>query len=311
MSKSKNNVADFTEYAARDGTVYTFDTEDRFILSEEGAGLPPIEYITQQGPFQHGQTLIDYRLQPRIIQLTMRQNSCDRFTYWVNRAALIDGIRPNRHSANNFGTAILRRRFPDGSMKNLNVIIQEGPIFNARDVSRWDEWGYTEVLRFIAHDPVYYDPTPAQLKFTNIPPFLAELEFPTVFPMRLGGFDFADTKATTYLGNWISFPEIQITGPANSLQITNVTTGEVISMDYDIAVGEIVTISLEYGNKTVSNQAGLNLIGTITSTTDLVSFHIAPEPEAAGGVNSIKVESGGLTAASEVLITYYNKYLGY
>jgi hypothetical protein len=302
---------EFTQYISPDGNVYKFDTGDRFLMSEDGFGLPPIEYITQKGPFQHGETLIDFRLNPRTIQLQLRQDSCSRHLYWDNRALLLDSIRPNRNVGSSFSPGVLRRIFQDGTIKDIHAIIQQGPGFVQKQSGKWDEWGFTETLQFICHDPIFFNPIQKSITFDNLVSG-DELgwELPWSFPMMFGGSAYSLTGNIAYSGNWISYPTIVIVGPVNGLIITNVSTGETIEFNYSIADGETVTISLDPGNKSVDNQLGVNLLGVIAPDSDLATFHIAPSPEVALGVNEIDLALSGADAGSSITILYYERYWG-
>jgi hypothetical protein len=305
-------VMEFTDYISPTGVVYNFDTSDRFLISEEGLGLPPINYITQKGPYQHGETLLDYRLGTRTIQLIVRQDSCNRYDYWSNRAALLDAIRPNYQLLNNFNPGTLRKKLPDGSIRSIDVVIDEGPTFVARSTDTWDEYGYTETLRFIAHDPTFYDPTKITTTWDVLvdPALPLHTAFPITFPITLGPTAYAVTKAITYTGSWLAYPKITITGPMNGFMILNSATGEYIEINYIISAGEVVTIDLPYGNKTITSSLGTNLIGTCSTGSDLSTFHIAPTPEATGGVNTIQVEVTGTDANSKVVLDFYTRYIG-
>lgn len=310
-------VAEFTEYIAPDGVTYKFDAGDRFLISEEGLGLPPVEYITQKGPFQHGENLVDYRLGVRTIQLLLRQDTCSRFDYWTSRASLLNMVRPNRYVGSDFGPGTLRKKLPDGTIRDIDVIIEQGPIFSARSLDHWDEFGFTETLRFLAHNPTFYDPEQRSVQWETLVDATTEdylifgtTSFSFVFPFVLGVTTFVSEKTVAYPGTWHSYPRITVLGPQEDFKITNVSTGEFIQLDYNIAAGEEVTIDLPFGNKTVENNVGTSLIGTVTPTSNLATFHIAPDPEVPGGVNVFRVDSVGTSAASKVLMEYYIRYIG-
>jgi hypothetical protein len=308
----KNSVLEFTKYISSDGQEYSFDDNDRFLMTEEGLGMPPVEYITQRSPFQHGESLIDFRLGARTIQLQLRQNSCSRSNYWINRSLLLNGIRPNRFVGSNFQPGVLRKIFEDGSMRDIYVVISQGPIFNPRSLNRWDEWGFTETLRFIAYDPIFFDPIAKSLLFSDLIDVDASSnwELPWSFPMQFGSSAYNLTASITYLGTWISYPTIIATGPMNGLVITNTSTGEIIELNYSISAGEIVTFYLQPGNKRVENNSGTNLIGTVTSSSDLATFHIAPDPEVPLGVNTFILGLTGADANSRLQIIYNDRYIG-
>ena len=71
----RNKIYEFTQYTAPDGEVYRFNIHDQFVLSETGMGMPIVRPISQSGPLQHGETIYDYRLEPRTIQLIMRRRA--------------------------------------------------------------------------------------------------------------------------------------------------------------------------------------------------------------------------------------------
>lgn len=305
--------------------VYVFDDQDSFFLrSFTGFGMPPIEYITQRGPFQYGRSVLDYRLQPRIIQLVHRRLACNRTGYWDNRSDLIDKLRPNRQFANSFEPGRLRKILPDGTVRDIKVLIERGPRFNPRS-QMWDEYAFQETLRFIAHDPIVFDPA-----LQNAIWALGNLENLIFFEAvnwtdRLvfegdslfsGGIWFGETSLgdvlnITYTGTWLANPTILISGPLNSPQILNNTTVEKIKLDYNVSVGETVTINLEYGQKTIVNNASVNLIGTAAVDSDISTFHIAPDPEAPGGINELQVfGDGAVVGATEVKIQWNTNYIG-
>ena len=304
---------EFTEYRSYDGAVYHFDTGDKFLVSETGEGMPPIGYITQRGPFQHGETVFDYRLEPRIIQLIHRRNACSRQEYWENRATLLDMLRPNRHATGAFATGALYKTLTDGSQRAIDVMIEQGPMFQPSDPKKWDEWSITETLRFIAHDPTWFDPDINTEIWVLNPDTVNQLLFPFTFDgtdMAFRQYTMSDDHIITYTGTWLSYPNIVITGPLIRPRIQNLSTDELIDLDYTVESGEVVTIDLSYGNKSVESDIHDNITGAVQSTSDLATFHIAPAPEVADGANTINVAGGGATGTTDVRLTYYTRYIG-
>ena len=105
----------------------------------------------------------------------------------------------------------------------------------------------------------------------------------------------------------VSFSNIFQTSP----QILNNTTDEKIALDYNVSSGETVTIDLDYGKKTVTNNANVNLFGTLTTDSDVATFHIAPDPEAPGGVNELQVFGDeAALGETEIRIQWYVRYIG-
>ncbi len=289
----------------------------RFVMSFSGMGTPDIQYITQRGPNQDGETLRDFHLTPRVVQLLDRQQFVDRDAWWAGRATILDELRPNRQAtATGVATGILRMVKSDGSIRDLNVLIESGPRFEARNVNEWDEWSFEEVLRFIAFDPLFFDP--ARVDFAL--PFVLDLNlvFPITFPITFGSGLIDVSLNLDYTGTWASLPTIVIVGPLENPIIENVTTGETLDLRHDVGPGETVTIDLAFGQKTITNNLGANLLGSLSTDSDLGTWHIAPTPEAPQVVgqprptarNVIRLRGSNPTGSTSVQVRYHTRYFG-
>jgi hypothetical protein len=275
------------------GSQYSFtDPPDKVVISEEGTGNPEIDYITERGPFQHGETLEDFYLQPRIVQMVVRQNYCSRSEYWAGRTALINALRPNK------GQGVLRKILGDGTVRDLDVYILEGPGFSPRG-SVWDEWSFQEVLRFKAFNPLYYDPS---VHAINIASSGDALTFPVTFPISFPNVDFS--PIVTYNGSWIEYPNIVITGPITNINVQNLTTGETLKLLCNVASGRIATFTLTYGSKSVLLEDGTNLVQYLSNDSDLATFHLEP------GLNNLKISGGGVTVDTKIQFSWKERFLG-
>jgi hypothetical protein len=274
--------------------------------------MPSIEYLTRRGAQQHGDTIYDYRLARRVIQLLERVDACSRSDYWDRRAEMLNILRPNRQLANTFEMGFLRKYLSNGDIRDIQVLVEEGPVFAARNLDVWDEWAFTEAIRFVAPDPTFYDP---DLKSAV---FVLTLTDHLIFPFSFSGYDMVfsgsvidSSKAVTYNGTWLTYPTITIVGPLDGVTVTNLTTGEFIRLNYSISIGRTVTISLEFGNKTVIDNLGNNLIGALSPDSDLAAFHIAPAPEANLGINTLNVRGSNAAAGDTIIsVVYYERYVG-
>lgn len=302
---------EFMEFITPDQQTLRFNTKVLFAMNIEGYGMPEINYISQQGPFQHGATIYDYRLQPRIIQMMFRESACSREEYWELRAKFLNYFRPNRQVLGDFQLGTLRRILPDGSKRDIRVTIEQGPSFNPKG-SSWDEWSVHDTIRFIASDPTFYDPDANTLNGFETG------EDHLILPFT---FDDTDIVLTTeiegglvsvsYTGTWLSYPTIVLGGPIDTPIITNVSTGETIDLSaINIAEGETIVITLEYGNKTVISDVNGNMIGYVSSDSDVATFHIGCDPEVPNGLNTIALSGDNITTASQFLVSYYTRYIG-
>ena len=185
-------VREFHQFITPDGITYELHTasrKGRWVMQSAGWGTPPIDYITQRGPFQDGATVKDFFLAPRVIQMLVRQIYCDRDAYWTGRADILNMLRPNRQlTPTAVVPGVLRRILSDNSARDLNVFLTTGPDFDPLRRG-WEEFSFQELLRFVAYDPVIFDPVRVDTIFA-----LADLD-DIVFPVTL--FDPLDN----YIGN--------------------------------------------------------------------------------------------------------------
>lgn len=244
-------------FIANNGEQYLLTSgNDRVILQEEGFGMPDIEWITQRSPFQHGETIRDYFLRPRTIQLLYRQDHCSRDVYWQGRNNIIDILRPNRSPLICDVEGVIRRRLPDGSKWDLSVVASEGPRFPFAAGGGWDHFAIQEVIRFTAYNPVFFNPVPHSVDVVFVSD---DLVFPITFPIA---FTIATgTNIINYAGNWMEFPTVYFYGPLRNPVLTNTLTGYSIGVNYDIPTGRSVRATLTYGAKSIIYDDGTDLIG--------------------------------------------------
>lgn len=304
---------EFDEYITPDGLTYSFHDArsggGRWLTSFEGQGWPPVTLIEQRGPFQHGTTVLDYRLNPRTMTYIHQRRGCDRSAYWDIRADILNYLRPNRQTATTFGPGKLRKILPSGAKRDIDVWVIEGPRYEARSTAAWRETTVREALRFYAPDPTFYDPVQVSVELAV--ETCDGLIFPITFPITFCGSTESETDTVAYAGTWLAYPVIYITGPINDAVIRNLTTMEKLEFDYNIPAGRVVTVDLGYGRKTVRDDLNTNLISVLTTDSDLATFHVASDPEAPGGVNSFSLSGWGATVGvTSVRMTYYTRYIG-
>lgn len=303
------SLIEFDQLITPDGEIYNFNNRtDKFIWGNTGYGMAATEYITQRGPFQDGRSVLGFRLEPRVIQLIHRRNECDRDGYWDGRSDLINFIRANRQPTSEFQTFIMRKILPDQSRRDLNVLYESGLAFRPSGGS-WDEWSVQEGITFIAHDPLFFDPG-ENIVGLSVGGLDDELSFAITFPINFGQSEDIPIGTITYTGTYKSFPQIILLGPMTDPIIKNISTNEIINLETTIAAGTSVTIDLSFGNKTVEDDFGNNLIGTLTDDSDLLTWHLAPDPEVEGGTNNIGFNAKDKTADTELTIKYFTKYIG-
>lgn len=53
----------------------------KVVLQTEGFGTPPLDYVTDRAPFQHGDTVRSWTANVRSVQVVLMQNFCSRTDY--------------------------------------------------------------------------------------------------------------------------------------------------------------------------------------------------------------------------------------
>lgn len=304
MSFGKRRSGERLIYIRPDGVRYIIHAPpSRAVLSEEGFGMPPLEYVTDRAPFQHGDSVRSYHLNPRQVQLVVLQNFCGRTDYWAGRAALLDAIRPSR-AVNLDAPGKLLYYLSGGAKRQLDVLVDTGPGF-APPQGGWREWSFTEVLRFTAHDPAWYDPTQqlAQFVLGTSPAIVFPITFPITFSV------FGSSSSVQYNGTWVEYPSFEVVGPVTGLRIENLSTGKSIGFNYSLPADMSLFITLR-GTKSVVQSDGANLLGFLTDDSDLTDFGLEPDPIAAGGLNQIYLSGTGTSTTTAATMRWYSRYIG-
>lgn len=305
-------LLEFDYLITADGVTYNLqDGYSRFLTTAiNPLGLPGIDIETQRAPGQHGETALTYALKPRTLTMVHRRRGKNRYEYWQLRRDIINHLRPNRQPVwGAYEPCQLIRELPNGERWALDVYWAGGMEF--RESANWDEHSAQDVIRFNVYDPTFYDPDVGSVTLSIVVAG-AELAFPIAFPIIFQAEDTIDDFSTiTYLGDWESFPVIEIDGPVTGIIITNSDTGERLELQYAIPLGDTVTIDCNSSEKTVTDLSGTNLIGVLSDDSDLGTFHLAPDPESPGGINTIHVY--GIDAAAgitEVRFGHHTRRIG-
>jgi hypothetical protein len=272
------------------------------IRTVDGLGMPEIDHLAQRNAQAHGDQWIDYRVRGRTVTFGLETLACeqDKWAAWSGLTQLMGELMTGFR---------LRSYLPDGQRRQVDLRFASGLTFP------WDRmdnlWLQTMAMQCRTYgDPSLYDPDIVNLAY-SVAGGAGSWGFPLGFPAGFGTGILAIPASLTYPGTWRSFPTFTIGGPGDGIKIENATTGEKLEFDpaYAIVVGEEVVINLTPGYKTVTNSVTGNAVDLLTSDSDLGTFHLAPHPEAPGGINSISITINNTTAATYLLVDYYVRYL--
>lgn len=283
------------------GVTYTLNGADSTTgltfnyLGDQGFGLAPLHRITTRGPLQHGDSDIDFRLDPRVLQIPLvvkNESAIAKFrTHYYIRESLLKIFRPQ-----DSGVFRLTHTYTydDGMVitlinriYNINTRALGGLTFDVDPV----DYHVRTVVQLRASDPTWYS-----VEDNGVQPFL-----------NYANANINGSQSTIVRGNWFSFPIIRVIGPITNPVITNSTTGKVITVSGTIAAGTSYYFDLRYGYKTVytgPNQTGSNVIANVSAASDLATWSFAP------GNNTISITGTGTTGATNATFTYYYYYTG-
>jgi hypothetical protein len=299
-------VSERVVYQSGDGRTYPLHVPpQRVVLQEEGFGMPPIEYVTDRAPFQHGDNVRAFYLAPRAIQLVILHNFCSRAEYWEGREHLLSILRPLLNPPPPSPGKLIYF-LTGGKRRALDVYIDSGPGFTPPE-GGWREWSFTEALRFTAHDPTWYDPRErSQVLLPTAP--TTDLIFPCTFPIV-----FSETSGMRsnvfYPGTWIEYPTVTIQGPITGFELLNVSNNTQIGLSEPVMEGYSVTFRLR-GVQTVMGSDGQNWLNRLSPDTDLTTFALWPHPSIPNGINEFRIGGTGTNAQTRVVIEFFDRYIG-
>ena len=288
----------------RGGRSYTFGSpESEFpnvhVIGAVNWGMAPLHRITQRGPFQDGDTDVDFRLDPRIISLPFVAEATDVNSRYNIRAILLQVFKPGNDVAQLYYSvpADINSRVIDVTVSGGLTMDDDGKDFNVRGV-----------IQLRAANPTWYDLAQSTVYLTATL-FGTPTPYPKPYPVTYGAGGVNNIVAINYLGSWATYPRIQCTGPATNLTLVD-GVGNIISFDDPIPSLETWTIDLSYGKKTVTNQNGVNQFAALNINSDIVNWGIFPDPTVLNGVNTISVSATDTTTNTLVTLYYNSRYIG-
>jgi len=295
-----HTISDYDGY-----TGYTFN-----LLEFNDVGLPPIQRISQKGAFQHGDTNIDYRIQPRTFTIRGLIEADNSFEHMKIRDMLSKMFKVSNTPATLKITSKQQlNELPyttTTTRRAIDCYVEGGLNFGSDTSSGYDVY-YEVVLK--ASNPFWYDPTEKNIAVTNSVSG-NPTDIPALIPREYGSLTLNSTTNITYDGTFLSYPDFVIyggDGGITNLAIYNTTQGTVIRIT-EIPALATYRINLRYGIKTVTDQNGANVTYTVDPASNLTTFALVPSLGMIPGTNTIIVESSSASTGSYVLMLYYNQY---
>lgn len=285
----------------RNGVTYSLsDGTYCRLVSDDGAGMLNAHRLRERGPLQHGETDIGYYYDPRMILLTLAVHDSSAANIDAKRHALMSIFAPQT------APLYLRYTLDSGDVRQIDCHYLDGLTLPHIRTGLH----FKTPVTLYCPDPTFYDPAGESAIFA-LGAGDDTWEVPFEVPFTVGASSIDANIAVSYGGNAPAFPVIRITGPALNPIVTNATLG--LKLDFTgttIAGGDYYEIDLRYGRKTVVDAAGANQLADLTTDSDLTEWHIAADPDAPGGINSINFTCASATVATKCTIVYFERFIG-
>ena len=219
-------------------TVLTNQAQVKHLKGQDNRYMPPVAYVEEEVPFQHGSRLREVRFRPRETAQPILVEGTSPALVRAKLRSLLSALNPVR------GDGRLKVVSHDGTARELVCRYSGGMEVEERKGTKGRLW-QAAVPVFHASDPFWYD-----VAYTTV---------------SLG----VGTTAVNNTGDVDAWPEWTINGPFSSVTITNNTTGKTIALTVSVASGETVTIDTRPGRKTVKRNDGTNLYPYLSAASFL------------------------------------------
>ena len=264
-------------------------------------GMAPITRITQRGPYQQGDSDIDYRLNPRIINLPIVIAGTSYEEMSSNRENLLQMFKPGND------IATLRQTINEGTFFEIRRSIDVKIAGASMDTSGTD-YHVRAVIQLRADDPTWYNSTQNVIQMTYTQ-FGTPTPYPKPYPVPYGADSVNNTISVAYTGTVMASPILQCVGPLTNLNLVD-GAGRMIVLTSPVPAGDIWTIDLRYNKKTVTNNAGISQFAAVSINSDLINWGLYPDPFFDAGLQYLSVSATGTTSASQVIMYWYDRYVG-
>jgi len=255
-----------------DNEIQLGNTAQTIVASYSGLGYAPLEHFLQGIPSQHKQLHRGLKFRPRVVQLSIWDFRTSTAAQDTRHQTLLTALNADR------GEGIFKVVLDDGTERRIGCYVSQGPDF---DSAGRRDWFQSYLLRLLARDPFFYDPT--QNSESDA--------FNGAVPVDL---------AVTNSGHIGAYPTISIAVGAENPKIELVTTGEYIEFDsYTVPGGGPLNVDCWAGTATLVD--GTDVMGEMSKQSTL--FYLPR------GNSTLRLTAAA-GAAELVTVKWYDRFLG-
>lgn len=301
------------------GLSYDLNDGSEILLLGYDLGIVPVGRLSQRSPAQRGDTDLGFSMEPRFSDLFWAIHGSSLSSYRDIRERFMTVFQPRDNDA-------VQLVFDFGDRVRALDVNVDGALNWADRVETIEKVSGV----FKASDPRLYDPVLNTVVFSLASGGVdvGGWPIPWAIPWAIATDVLNVTADVLYAGGSrlaaIEYPVIRIFGPITDPVITNLTTGEIISLT-DAGGLALATpadwVEIDLANpprrdaKTIKDQDGNSAEEYLTTTSDFATWHLAPAGERlpagnyADGHNIINVSGTGVTGVTLVTMRYYDRYL--
>lgn len=260
-----------------------------FLETIDGVGEVPVAIESQKAPKQDGSTYLDNVLDNRAISIE------GTIITKGDPGAVLKARRLMQRVLNPKLGEVTITYQQGGRVKEIVGIVETTPVFPGGQGSKG--LFYQKFLIYlICHEPFWLDPYFESREMSYLMGGIRfKLFLPTLFSYR--GF-----KRRAFNGGDVAAPvEIEFKGPAVNPTVSNLTTGEFITVNRELADDDVLTISTAFGKKYVRIN-GENAFHYIDLNS--VFWSLAP------GENILSYQSNNDSIKTRVVVRWKNRYVG-
>lgn len=261
-------------------------------LGDSGLEMPPVSMVEDVVPGHSGARLRDIQIGPRdaVLPFYMEQGSDTALRDLLR--SLARRLNPQR------GQGRLRHIATDGTSREL-ICRYAGGLEGSRVMRDAGPNWRKGALMFRAHDPFWYDTAPISSTFTT--GAQATLLGDPFLPIKLASDTVLGEQTVVNDGDVETWPVWTISGPATSILLENVTTGQKIDLPVALTAAQSIVIDTRPFRKTVKRDDGTNLYGSLTVASSLWAL--------GEGSTVIRATIPGSTGDTFVTLVYSRRWL--
>ncbi len=256
-----------------------------FLETIDGVGEVPVAIESQKAPKQDGSTYIDNTLENRAISIE------GTITTKGDPAAVLVARRLMQRVLNpKSGEVTLTYH-----QREITGIAETTPVFPGGQGSK-GLYYQKFLLHLICHEPFWLDPYFESREMSYL---MGGIQFRLMLPTM---FSYRGFKRRAINGGDVAAPvEIEFKGPAVNPTVSNLTTGEFMTVNRELVEDDVLTINTAFGKKYVhiNGQNAFHYIDLGSTFWQLAT-----------GENILAYESNNDSIKTRVVVKWKNRYVG-